>query len=134
MTGKEAGNLFQINTANGAVTMHVGDTGSYTVTAARASGTAFTNDDRALYTVTSSLGAKVIERIYELNTELGNGKILIEFHNSDTDQLAPGVYNTEIRYIINPDWDGQKIVDGDIVRTPAILKSTLTLQGVIGEV
>jgi hypothetical protein len=77
----------------------------------------------------------VIEREYALDDEtLGNGVIRIEYKNADTDDLPPGQYSTEIRYIISPYRTDGKIVDGDVVRTPAILKSTLTLIGVIREV
>lgn len=126
--------MFEMNGA--AVTMHCGDTGSYRVAAARSSGEPFGADDRALFTVRNASGENVIEREYVLDDDevLGNGVIRIEYKNADTDDLAPGQYSTEIRYIINPYRENGKIVDGDVVRTPAVLKSTLTLIGVIREV
>lgn len=115
--------------------MHCGDTGSYRVAAARSSGEPFGADDRALYTVTGQDGKNVIEREYRLDDEtMGNGVIRIEFHNDDTDDLPAGQYQTEIRYVITPYREDGKIIDGDIVRTPIALKSTLTLLGVIREV
>lgn len=127
--------MFEVNPTNAAVTMHCGDTGSYRVAASRSSGEPFDAVDRALYTVQDSAGKNVIEREYALDDEtLGNGVIRIEFHNSDTDTLPPGQYNTEIRYFIGPYRVDGEIKDGNVVRTPIVLKSTLTLLSVLREV
>lgn len=127
--------MFEVNKETAAVTMHCGDTGSYAVAATRSSGDPFGADDRALFTVQDASGKIVIQREYRLDdAELGNGVILIEYHNPDTDQLPPGTYNTELRYIIHPYRTDGTIVNGDVVRTPPVLQSTLVLRAVYGEV
>lgn len=140
--------MFNVNTDTGVITMHRGDTGAFTVSATRSSGTAWTDDDRMLYTVRNSAGEIVLQRFYKLTTDLGNGVTEIQYHNSDTDTWANGQYSTERRYIVNPYWDGDApdgdvvdalavdvaIVDGDVVRVPANGQSTLTINDVYGEV
>ncbi len=127
------------------ITMHRGETGAFKVAATRESGTQWTSADRALFTVDKD-GEVVLQRFYRLDTDLGNGIVQIEFHNGDTDTLENGQYNTELRYIINPYWDGtapendvtdalavdDKIIDGDIVRTA--IQSTLKIDDIYGEV
>ena len=133
-----------------AITMHRGDTGSFKVAATRESGTAWTEDDRALFTVMNGQGETVLQRIYRLDDQydLGNGKILIEFHNDDTDTWEPGSYSTELRYDVSPIWSGSPIptarcvdalaegvphlIEGPIVRTT--IQSTLTILGVLGDI
>lgn len=140
--------MFTLEKDSGNITMHRGDTGAYKVTARRKSGAEFTAADRMLYTVRNMNGEIVIQRLYRLDTALGNGKAVIQFHNSDTDQLENGTYNAERRYIIAPRWEGTppegncvnaltaegKIVEGDVVRTPPIGQATITLGDVYGEV
>lgn len=111
--------MFRVNYETGEIVMNVGDTGSFEVKGERDDQTAWTDDDRAVFTVRNAAGENVITRVYGLNDdELGNGVILIEFHNDDTDHLDPGNYSWELRYVVNPYYDGETIVDGDIVRTP----------------
>ena len=140
--------MFTIDTTTGAVTMHAGDTGAYKVHATRRTQTAWTSDDRMLLTVRDSSGQMVMQRYYRLDTTLGNGYANIQFNNSDTDQWAPGAYNMERRYIVNPSWDGTAptgdvtnamtsdahIDEGDIVRTPVTGQTTITILAVYGEV
>lgn len=144
--------MFVVDFENGAVSMHRGDTGSYTVRASRKSGVPWTENDRMLLTIWDG-DKPLLQRIYRLDSDdLGNGVILIEFHNEDTDKLAIGNYPMERRYIINPIWDlpsggsipservvdalntQAKIVDGHIVRIPSAGQTTFVLQGVYGEV
>lgn len=126
--------MFLIDPNTSAVTMHKGDTGAYYVTLTRSSGEDFGENDRALYTIKQGANV-IIEREYALDdAELGNGKFLIAFRNSDTDTLPSGNYNTEIRVVINPIRSSGKIVDGDVVRTISASKSTLTLLDVLKEV
>ena len=136
--------MFQVNPNTGAITMHRGDTGSVLYSAERESGEPFGEDDVALYTITDSQKNTIRQDLYHLDdATLGNGNVLVQFHNSDTDQLPLGTYSTEIRYIINPRFEEtvingvtiRKVVDGDIVRTPEPLgQSTLTIKDVYGEV
>lgn len=128
--------MFRVS-ETGAVTMHVGDTGAYIVTATRESGEPFSADDRLIYTVKNAQNQIVRQQYYELDNDdsIGNGKVMIEFHNADTDTWPVGTYQTELRYVINPYYDeNDKIIDGDIVRVPENGQSTLTLNAVRGEV
>ena len=115
--------MFQVNNATGAIVMNVGDTGSIEVHATRSDSEDWGEDDRAVFTVRNGAGQNIITRIYHLDdAELGNGVVLIQFHNDDTDDLDPGVYSWELRYVVNPYYDSNgNIVDGDIVRTPGVL-------------
>ena len=121
--------MFSINDNN--ITLSVGDTASFTVTA---TGYTFDTDDRALFTVKGPTGAIIFERVYELDSELGNGVFLVEFSNSDTDSLPTGNYSWDVRYVIGPYYNSAgKIIDGDQVITPS-LAMNLTLLPVVGEV
>lgn len=130
------------------ITMHAGDTGAFKVHATRTSGEAWTEDDRMLFTVKSSSGDILLQRIYRLDDDngLGNGVVVIQFHNNDTDSWPAGQYNTERRYNINPRWDGTppdgmcvnaltadaSMTDGDVVRT--VVQGTLTINSVLGNI
>lgn len=121
--------MFSID--NGAISLSRGDTASFTVTA---TGYTFAEADRALFTVKDGNGEVIMERVYELATELGNGVFLVQFSNSDTDQLPPGTYTWDVRYIIGPYYDATgRIVDGDQVITPKAAQN-LTLISTVGEV
>ena len=122
--------MFEVNTQTGAVTMHIGDTGGFIVPAEKSNGEPFETEDRCLFTLSNAAGEIVIERVYSLDEEWpGNGKIFIEFHNSDTDSLPAGTYHYELRYVLNPYYDDGAIVDGDTVRT-AMTDVPLTLLAV----
>ena len=88
--------------------MHAGDTGSGIFTITRESGDTFPDTARMLWTVTSPQGVIVMQRMYRLDDQydLGDGAVLIEFHNDDTDTWGAGDYTTEIRVDIAPVWDG----------------------------
>lgn len=132
----------------GNITMHRGDTGAFVVRCTRKTGTDWTEYDRMLFTVKNGNGEIVMQRLYRLDTDLGNGRALIQFHNSDTDQWENGTYNAERRYIVNPRWEGTppegdcvnaltadaRIVEGDVVRVPATGQFTINLNDIYGEV
>ena len=133
---------------NGNITMHRGDTGARTVKASRKSGESFGENDRMIFTVKNANGDIVLQRFYRLDTELGDGRTVIQFHNNDTDQLDGGVYNAERRYVINARWNGAapegdcvnaltagvRIVDGDVVRVPEHGQFNITISDVYSEV
>lgn len=133
---------------NGNITMHRGDTGAFVVRAAKESGNTWTENDRMLFTVKNAAGDVVLQRIYRLDTDLGDGKIETQFHNNDTDEWENGIYNAERRYIINCRWDGEapegdcvnalaidaRIVDGDVVRVPETGQFTISVNDIYGEV
>ena len=142
--------MFRIETDSMAITMHRGDTGAFIVSAARASGADWTENDRMIFSVSGPGGLKV-KRYYRLDedrtsVDLDPGKVLIEFHNDDTDKWEIGTYSTELRFVIDPVWDGTAptddmvnaitsdahIIEGSGVRT--VIQSSLTLNGIIGEV
>lgn len=126
--------------AKGAITMHQGDTGAFIGKATRANGEDFQEGDVALFTVRNSAGENLIEREYALDDDdgLGNGRFLVEFHNSDTDdpeKWPPGTYQTEIRIVVNPYRDAsEKVEDGNIIRTPENGQNTLTILDVYRKV
>lgn len=144
--------MFEYDKTTGAVTMHQGDTGSFYVHCQRKSGTPWTENDRMILTI-GPRDDPVIQRYYRLDrADTGNGRILIEFKNADTDQVPTGSYPLERRYVINPTWDldegasiptedcanaltsGARIIDGHIVRVPEHGQSSLTLTDIYGEV
>ena len=142
--------MFNVDLETMAITMHQGDTGSFKIGATRENETAWTEDDRMLFTVKNGQGEIVLQRIYRLDDQydLGNGKVLVEFHNDDTDTWEGGTYTTELRFVVDPIWDGTPIptarcvdalaagvpqmVEGSIVRTT--IQSTLTINGILGEI
>lgn len=130
------------------IRMNRGDTGSFKVIAARRSGTAWTEDDRMLFTVMNSQGQIVMQRFYRLDNQwgLGDGVVMIEFHNDDTDGWELGTYSVEMRVDVDPIWDGTapegrcvnaltagvRMVEGPVVRT--VIQSTLTIESILGEI
>ena len=142
--------MFNVDLEDGAITMHRGDTGSYKVHASRKDGTSWTADDRMLYTVRNAQGEIVLQRFYRLDDQwdLGDGVVLVEFHNDDTDSWENGQYSVERRYVIDPIWEGTaptsrcadaltadaRMVEGAIVRVPATGHTTMVLDDIYGEV
>jgi len=139
---------FQINLETGDIKMNAGDTGSFKVHGSRKSGAVWTEDSRMLFTIADSAGEIVLQRIYRLDDQydLGDGVVLIEFHNDDTDDWPAGQYTMERRYDVSPVWEGTpstarcvdaltssaKMIEGVPVRT--VFVGTLTIVGVIGRI
>lgn len=144
---KEGDRMFRRD-EKGAITMHRGDTGAFKVRARKGSGAAWTEDDRMIWTVKNAQGEIVMQRLYRLDTELGDGIAEIQFHNNDTDSWDNGSYITERRYVINAFWDGDapagdvvdamtagvRIIDGHVVRVPEYGQQTMDINDVYGEV
>ena len=141
--------MFNVDLNTMAITMHQGDTGSFKIGATRESGDEWTSDDRMLFTVKNGQGEIVLQRIYRLDDQydLGNGKVLVEFHNDDTDTWESGQYSVEIRANISPIWNGTaptgrcvnalaagvpQMIEGSIVRT--VIQSQLTIDNIEGEI
>lgn len=113
--------MFNVDENTGKVEMNAGDTGSWFIDAERDDGVPFTSADRAVFTVKDSAKLTVLEREYGLADEgLGNGTVLIQLDNNDTDDWPAGVYTYEMRYIVNPYREDGEIRSGDIVDTPGI--------------
>ena len=140
--------MFSYNETATEITMHAGDTGAFKVKATRKSGTAWTSDDRMLFTIKNGTGDIVMQRFYRLDDDegLGNGVVEIQFHNNDTDTWEPGQYQMERRYDVHPYWNGEapegmcvnaltagvRMIEGDVVRT--VVQGTLTIQGILGDI
>ena len=139
---------FQVDYTTGDIKMNQGDTGSFKVHASRSSGDDWTSDSRMLFTITNGNGEIVMQRIYRLDDQwgLGDGYVLIEFHNDDTDTWPAGAYNMERRYDVSPIWEGTpssarcvdalnssaKMIEGVAVRT--VFVGTLTIDPVQGRI
>lgn len=139
---------FEFDNETGNIRMNAGDTGSFVVHIARSGGEDWPETARMLYTIRNGNGDTVIQRLYRLDDawDLGDGMILIEFHNDDTDSLDPGDYGTEMRVDMDPIWTGEPItaraadylqetsrmVEGVPVRT--IFQGTLHIEGVSGRI
>lgn len=109
------------------ITLSRGDTGAFIV---EATGYDFGPDDRALFSVRNGAGTIVIQRAYELE----NNAFTVTFFNADTDTLIPGTFYWDVRYVINPVYDGNNnIVDGDQVITPNS-PMALNLLAVVGDI
>ena len=141
--------MFNVNLDTMEIQMHRGDTGSFKVAATRGSETEWTSADRMLMTVRNQAGEIVMQRIYRLDDRwgLGNGKVLIEFHNDDTDTWDAGQYPVELRFDVSPIWNGTapmgrcvnalspgtpQMIEGSIVRT--VIQSTLKIDDVLGDI
>ena len=139
---------FKLEPATMNITMNRGDTGAFFVKATRESGNAWTEDDRALFTVRNGQGVIVMQRIYRLDDqwEVGDGIFLVEFDNDDTDEWELGDYSMELRFDVDPVWEGtvptarcvnalqtsSRMVEGPIVRT--VIHATLRLEAVYGDI
>ena len=112
--------MFRVDYDTMEITMHKGDTGSFSLKAAKKSGDPWTADDRLQFVVAAQDGTIMIWKYFRLDdgravSGFENGEVVIEFHNDDTDDWPTGVYNTELRYDITPVWDGDDIPEDDIV-------------------
>ena len=139
---------FQVDFETGDIKMNRGDTGSFWVHASRKSEEQWTEDDRMLFTIRNGQGEIVLQRFYRLDDQWnqGDGFVLIEFHNDDTDTWETGQYTVERRYNVAPRWNGTapagrcvnamtagvRMIEGDIVRT--VCQSSLTIDNILGEV
>lgn len=140
-----------IHDVNGDIRMNQGDTGSFTVHCRRSGGEAWPSTARMLYTIRNGQGEIVLQRIYRMDDQwgLGDGVVLIEFHNEDTDHWQVGLYSTERRYNVEPIWNVEaasiptarcvdalqttaRMINGVPVRT--VFQGTLTIEGVQGEI
>lgn len=94
------------------INLHRGDTGTIGITA---TGYTFGPNDRALFTVKDKSGTIVKQGIYPMV----NNRFEVPFLNGDTDYLDSGLYEWDVRYVVEPVYDEEgKIVDGDAVATP----------------
>lgn len=136
------------NIETGNIDMNAGDTGSFWVCCKRKSGEDWPSTARMLYTI--SKGSEImLQRIYRPDDQFGagDGMMLIEFHNDDTDTWATGIYDVERRYDLTPVWEGTpstarcvnalqpgaaKMIEGVPVRT--VFRGTLEIHNVLGKI
>lgn len=140
---------FDFNAETGDIEMYAGDTGSFFFRIERESGDAWPDTARALFTVINQQGEIVMQRLYRLDDQwgVGDGIMLIEFHNDDTDEWEPGSYSTEFRADLDPIWQGTpssarcvnqlsdgvaNMIEGVPVRT--VFKGSLTIKSVDGRI
>ena len=111
------------------ITLSRGDTGAIKITAK--TDHVFDEVDRALFSIKNAIGEMVKQQAYELDE---NKAFVVSFFNSDTDNLAAGAYQWDVRYVLHPYYDSQgNIIDGDQVITPNQPMNMQLLQ-VVGEV
>ena len=111
------------------ITLSRGDTGAIKFIAD--TDYTFETDDRALFSIKNAVGEVVKQSAFALDE---NKAFVVTFFNADTDNLAPGTFNWDVRYIIHPYYDSSgKIIDGDQVITPN-QPMQLQLLNVVGEV
>lgn len=115
------------------ISLSRGDTGALKVNAtATLNGEPFTfgENDRALFSIKNAQGEVVKEKV----AQMVNNSFTVYFLNADTDTLAPGPYQWDVRYVINPYYNAAgRIVDGDQVITPKA-PQTMQLLTVVGDV
>ena len=144
--------MFEIDYRTMKIKMHRGDTAAFCICAEKGSGDPWGVHDRMIFTVTDNEKNVMIQRYYRLDTsrtsvDLPDGVVLIELHNSDTDQWPVTTYSTELRFVSNAVWTGGSEVTDDMVDVKTIpgritegvpvetsLQSTLELRDVLGEV
>ena len=130
------------------ITIFAGDTGSFVITASRKSGESWTENDRMQMTIKSG-DVIMLQRWYRLDDQydLGDGAMLIEFHNEDTDYWGPGTYSMERRYAVNPSWktgtapegrcvnaltSGNEMISGEVVDT--VIQGSFTVKPILGKI
>lgn len=96
--------MFSVNGTE--IRLSRGDTGAIKFTAnAKYHGTenpyTFGERDRAVFTIKSANGQVVKQRAYPMTSN----QFTVVFFNADTDTFAPGGYNWDVRYVINPYYD-----------------------------
>ncbi len=130
------------------ISLFSGDTGSFFIQAERESGEPWTENDRMQMTIKRG-DTIMLQRWYRLDDQwdMGDGVMLIEFHNEDTDEWTPGTYAMERRYSVNPSWltgeapegrcvdaigSGNEMISGEVVDT--VIQGTFTVRQIYGKI
>ena len=101
---KAGGNLIQIS---------AGDTG---IIRFDVEGVELTGHDRAVFTVKAKSGQVMIRKIIKPDKA---DCIMLPFINSDTEKMAPGVYEWDIRIVLKAKLGANgDVVDGEVISTP----------------
>lgn len=119
--------MFIVDEETGRITLHRGDTGTITIT--------FTGYDLnnvnayALFTAKSG-GVETKKECQKIQ----DNEITVSFTNEDTEALAPGAYEYDVRVIIDPEFDEAGFpVTGPCVYTPKD-PINLTIRRTVGQV
>ena len=118
--------MFKVDPETRAIELHRGDTGVIGITA---KGYTFGASDRAIFTLRGPSGTEIMKEVKAMT----NNRFEIEFKNSTTDYLEPGVYSWDVRYVKNPIYVHGEIIDGDAVFTPEDAMS-LTIRATVGQI
>ena len=123
--------MFNVDGYN--ISLSRGDTGGMKVNATatlHGEPFSFAQEDRALFSIKNAQGEVVKEKVAQMT----NNSFIVYFLNADTDQLAPGQYSWDVRYIIHPYYNADgRIVDGDQVITPKEPQN-MNLLTVVGDI
>lgn len=100
-------------TVNGrSIAISRGDTGILTFVFA---GAELTDADRAVFTVKRKSGGMICQKVIAPT----DGKIYVPFTNDETDDWMPGVYEWDLRIVLDANTDASgKVTDGREVITP----------------
>lgn len=139
---------FELDKGTMDMKLYRGDTASFWIHAVKKGGADWTDEDRMKMTVTGADGNTVMKRHYRLDDQWdrGDGWVLIEFHNADTEALNNGQYTVELRFYMGATWDGTpgtercadalapgaaQLIDGDDIKTA--IHASLEIRNVYGE-
>lgn len=106
-----------------------GDTGQVVIAA---KGVEFTTADRAVVSVKREADdrAAIIEKTLEISAD---GTCVWPITNEDTQDLEPGAYTWDVRFVLGAILDGDRVVDGAAVLTPFVPQPFELLE-VVGDV
>ena len=133
--------MFNVDENTGRIDMHRGDTGGFTITL---TGYTLGENDRVLITFRSANGTEIKKAYYKPE----NNQVTVLFRNPETDYLAAGDYQWDVRVIIDPVYDengnvvegtgtesisSSEITDGESVSTPRDAM-TLHIRSTVGQI
>ena len=99
------------------ITLSRGDTGAIKFTAQ--TDHTFDSIDRALFSIKNAIGEVVKQAAFEIDE---NKAFVVSFYNADTDHLAAGTYQWDVRYILHPYYDSDgNIIDGELWQIKAFI-------------
>ena len=109
------------------IQLSCGDTGTLV---ASARGVTLGAADRVLLTVRRDGGTAVIEKVETPDAE---GTVRFHFKNADTEELEPGGYLWDLRYVLGAALTDGRVTDGEKVITP-FAPASFEVMEVVGDV
>lgn len=107
--------------------MYGGDTDSVSF---KLKGYDFTSADRVLFTVKNKKGQKIIRKLYQVE----DNTVVVNFTNSDTEDLPGGEYSWDIRIFFNAQFDESgNLIEENGVKTPGS-PYVLQIHNTVGDV